>query len=236
MQHRPTMPLPMKIGQRKEEAYLKTVGINPDDVGALLATGAQNSVHFYEDPETHADRVIKIPLAAVSMKIRERLQSLITAQTPESAEHEKDLAERYFGNYVLPTDIRKSANGKNFVFVQDLLAYDNITKEMIHTDQNIRGQMEEILERNGTLMTDEKLWLDVAGFNWKKFRKFFVTGEPYMENVVRERETGNAKIIDVGLFTQNFHHQLQLMFQRENMKRFGLSFEGSPKKENTHAA
>lgn len=208
-----------------EREYLSSVHAQPERVRRLMATGSTNAIYEYDDPKCNKLRCLKVPLARISRKIRQRAYDLFTRQEPKDAQEELRLCNQYFEPYVVPTDFEVSPDGQNFAFIQDTIDIVPIDKQTVRQDIDIRLQLEDITDRNGKMVRDEKVWLDMMGMNGWKLPGLIV-GQPYLDNVVLERETKQVKIIDYGLFTLNAKHRAQYITQHMNAWLYGLSFTG----------
>jgi hypothetical protein len=214
----------MLISSTEAEFY-RSASIDPSHVGEVLGSGAQNLVRELNIPDS--PKVIKAPLDAVRGDVQDYISSLIVGQTWESAERELGICQLYFGNFMPYTEIRPTLDGSRFVLIQDRLDFEHITPEMVAESDSVRMQLQDIMCANGELMDNEKLWLDAMGLNWFKLSLLLgPDGIPYMENIVREKATGDVRIIDTGLFGMGAIHMPQYLLQYENMRRFGLPFDG----------
>lgn len=205
--------------------YLSSVRGKPECVRRFVATGSTNAVFEYDDPKKNRLRFLKIPLAAIKNTIQQKIYDIFTKQELADAKRELELCYSYFEPFMVPTDMETSADGKNFVFIQDPVDFENIDAQMVRSDSGVREQLEDITAMNGKLEQKEKLWLDMMGMNAWKLPGLLV-GRPYFDNVVLERLTRQVKIIDYGLFTPKLKHRIQYAIQHYNARLYGLSFTG----------
>ncbi len=205
--------------------------VDPGKIGRVIGMGAQSMVWSYGAPHEDKPQVIKAPLWQVRNGLYSMTIGRMIGQTADTARRELDLCDEYFSKHMVPTEVHRGADGK-FCIVQDMVPMTEVTLQVFRDVSSVRDQLSEIIEGNHKMIAEQRKWLDAMGFNATKLLAFALRGEPYLDNVARDTQSGNLKLFDYGLFPmpdQAFfrsYYRVILAIQQANMAKFGLDFGG----------
>jgi len=130
----------------REQVYLSRFpNIDAAKVGEYIGRGQQYSVYAYGDSQ-----VIKIP----------RLRRWYPSATADEQKRDLDFLQGNFPDQALRTKIHVAGKGNDYCVLQKRIAGTNLTPE---EDSGVRGDFEEIIEKNRRLVRDAGISLDFFG-------------------------------------------------------------------------
>ena len=217
----------------REEQYLCSIPKLPiDKICGRIADGAQNAVFGAQKDVPHGiSHVLKAPLCYVRRDVYSQTLGRVFGQSYSSAERELDMAQKYFGKFLVETEICRNPNGYEFVMVQPAIDVDLLTPMKLLLHPVLNDKLEQLNEQNRKMMRDEGKFMDVMGWNFGKYREF-LRGTPYFENVSVSRDAdgtpNDLELFDVGMFPvpciANPTMILQYLSQKKNMELLNHTF------------
>ena len=121
--------------------------IDKTKIGQLIAWGGEHFVYEYE-----TDRVIKFST----------LYFFLGSKAKEKATQDYDTCKKYFGKYLLETEIAISSNNKYIVQIQPKIAGHYLTKKDLEHEY-IQKQFKEIVNRYHTMIKTKNTEIDLIG-------------------------------------------------------------------------
>lgn len=205
-----------------QAAHLKSIGTDPESVVRCICHGCQSVV--LEQHESGNAFALKLPISQVCTDTWSRIKTIVAGVDLPTAQYEYEQCNLYFGHYVVPTEFIIGADMHHFATRQPLLQLREITPRIVSTNEHIREQLIDILDRNRDMMLERGKFLDAMGFNPKKL----VLLRPHLDNISIDEKTGELRIVDFGLLKMR-EHAVQYLVQCINMRQFGLAFNGNNK-------
>lgn len=217
------MPLDKTHPADHELAYLaRFPAIRRHEVSRFVGAGAQHVVRAYGDSE-----VVKYPRS----KTWRDIFSLVVSPgiTPSVDQMERDVAlcKDTFKTTVVAPHIKTTEERDAYVLVQPYLPIEDLLPVHMEVDE-LRRELAELLDRNRKLLLDQRLWLDVMGFNINKI----AAAQPYLDNISLRQKPGAKEprlaVLDCSLFPapnlsiRGIHAWVLQNVQRLNLRAYGM--------------
>jgi len=175
-------------------SFLSQCGIHPDFVNPMpIGQGFTHIVFAYRQPG-EPDRVVKVPRA-----ISPGLMSSGYIQDQENIA----LVKKFFGEYSVPTDVRKDEKTGKYLYVQDAVSGRPVTS--LTDSQPVRTQIADLARLNREMMRQQQTSMDflgVPGFLTVVRHQFWsiISKKSHFElSNIFEDGNGKLKLIDSGL-------------------------------------
>ncbi len=176
--------------------------IDKEKIGRVLAIGGENIIRAYGK-----DKVIKTPFGLRYLLNRKKYINSIKESHLELKE--------YFKDYLLPTEIVFSSDGRSYSMIQSRLKNRKLTPKLIRKNDFVKKQFSNMISCNNKMIRD-------IGVSWDFYGTLgFVFGPFWVNNVVVAKN--RLVMIDLGIIhlekkNQNWLAYLigRLAFWRQN--------------------
>lgn len=177
------------------KAFLSRCGVDPAFVNPVPMGEGLNHIVFFYQPIDGKNRVVKV--------VREASKGVMHEGVQDEKEN-IDLAKKYFGAYVVPTDIVVDPESDRYVVIQDMVEGKPVNS--LSQTSSIDVQLQDIMKSNQKLYKETGYSLDflgTAGFgSWVRHQFVqYITHKNVIElaNVLVDTE-GKIRMIDYDMF------------------------------------